>query len=34
MTNPITTGGLVIAAIIGIFYIVGMVRSMTPKYKR
>jgi len=34
MTNPITEAGLYVAAIIGVFYIVGVVRSMTPKYKR
>lgn len=34
MTNPITEAGLIVAAIIGIFYLIGVVRSMTPKYKR
>jgi len=32
--NPITTGIAIVVAVVGLFYIIGLIRSLTPKHKR
>ena len=31
--NPITEGILILLGLVAIFYIVGLIRSLTPKYR-